>query len=216
MGARGATAAQPLYSPAVSRGPLGCLLELLETLLVTLLVFLVVQLFVAQPYEVQQESMENTLLPHQYVLVDKLTPRFDAFHRGDIVVFNPPSTWVEDPTGTPYVKRIIGVEGDTVEIHDGSVFVNGKQLVEPYLYEGQTTLVPGGGSRTWKLSSSQLFVMGDHRQASQDSRDFGPINRSAVIGRVWIRYWPIDQFGMLPRTAPSSSPGAPGPAPTQP
>ena len=74
----------------MNRGSLGCLLELLETLLVTVLVFVVVQMFVAQPFEVQQESMENTLLPGQYVLVDKLTPRFDSYHRGDVVVFAPP------------------------------------------------------------------------------------------------------------------------------
>ena len=124
--------------------------------------------------------------------------------------------WSRDASGTPYVKRVIGIAGDTVAIHDGKVFVNGTRLDEPYIFGGQETLVPNGGGKTWTLGPGQLFVMGDHRQASQDSRDFGPINRSAVIGRVWIRYWPIDQFGMLPRTAPSSSPGAPGPAPTHP
>jgi signal peptidase I len=196
----------------VNRRTLGCLFELLETLLLTVVIFLVVQLFAAQPYQVQQVSMENTLMPNQYVLVDKLTPRFDAYHRGDVIVFNPPTGWVADPSGTPYIKRVIGVGGDTVDIHGGHVFVNSVQISEPYLFEGQPTQVSSGGSERWTLGPTQLFVMGDHRQASQDSREFGPIDKSAVIGRAWIRYWPINQFGLLPQgrqtAAPSASPAS--------
>jgi signal peptidase I len=96
----------------VNRRTLGCLFELLETFLLTLAIFLVIQLFVAQPYQVQQTSMENTLLPNQYVLVDKLTPRFDDYHSGDVVVFNPPSGWAQDPSGTPYIKRVVAIGGD--------------------------------------------------------------------------------------------------------
>jgi signal peptidase I len=196
----------------VNRRTLGCLLELLETLLLTVVIFLVVQLFAAQPYQVQQESMENTLMPNQYVLVDKLTPRFDAYHRGDVIVFNPPTGWTADPHGTPYIKRIVGVGGDTVDIHGGHVFVNNVQISEPYVFEGQPTQVSGGGSGKWTLGPTQLFVMGDHRQASQDSREFGPIDKSTVIGRAWLRYWPINQFGLLPQpkstAAPSASPAS--------
>jgi signal peptidase I len=189
----------------VNRRALGCLLELIETLLLALIVFVVVQLFIAQPYQVQQESMENTLMPDQYILVDKLTPRFDSFHRGDIVVFNPPSGWEQDPTGTPYVKRIIGVGGDTVEIRDGSVFVNGEQLKEGYLFGNQPTQVPGSTSK-WKLTADQYFVMGDHRQASQDSREFGPITKESIIGRAWLRYWPVNDFGVIPQEEPTTGP----------
>ncbi|MGZ6268349.1 MAG: signal peptidase I [Candidatus Limnocylindrales bacterium] len=196
----------------MNRRTLGCLFELLETLLLTLIVFLVVQLFAAQPYQVQQESMENTLMPNQYVLVDKLSPRFDPYHRGDIVVFTPPATWLHGPPGTPYIKRVIGIGGDTVAIQGGHVLVNGVQLSEPYVFQDQQTQVTGNGSKTWTLSSTQLFVMGDHRQASQDSRDFGPIDKSEVIGRAWIRYWPLSQFGLIPKAdataAPSGSPAS--------
>jgi signal peptidase I len=190
----------------VNRRTLGCFLELLETLLLTLVIFLITQLFVAQPYQVQQPSMENTLMPGQYVLVDKLTPRFDAYHRGDVIVFYPPSGWAQDSSGTPYIKRVIGVGGDTVDIHDGHVYVNGNQLTEPYVFESQTTDLPNNGSKTWKLESSQLFVMGDHRQESQDSRAFGPVDKSSVIGRAWLRYWPASQFGVIPQAKqPASS-----------
>jgi len=181
-----------------------------ETLLLALIVFVLVQLFVAQPYQVQQESMENTLMPNQYVLVDKLTPRFDPYHRGDIVVFNPPANWQEDPTGTPYIKRIIGIPGDTVEIHDGAVYVNGDKLDEPYVYENQPTQATGQQS-SWTLTTDQYFVMGDHRAASQDSRVFGPITKDSIIGRAWLRYWPMDDFGVLPRSG-STSESSPSPS----
>ncbi len=199
----------------MNRRALGCLFELIETLLLALIVFVVVQLFIAQPYQVQQESMENTLMPNQYILVDKLTPRFDSYHRGDIVVFNPPnvSKLTENPSGTPYVKRIIGLPGDTVDVHDGAVFVNGAKLSESYLYLGQATAAEG-----WKLpvklGADQYFVMGDHRQASQDSRAFGPISKDSIIGRAWLRYWPMDDFGVLPRTEPDGANGSPIPSGT--
>jgi signal peptidase I len=189
----------------VNRRTFGCLLELLETFLLVLVIFLVVQQFVAQPYQVEQTSMENTLLPGQFVLVDKLTPRFDSFHRGDVVVFNPPSGWTGDPTGTPYVKRIVGVGGDSVDIHGGHVFINGNQLTEAYLSPTQTTDMPDGKGRTWKLGPDQLFVLGDNRTGSVDSREFGPVDQSYVIGRAWLRYWPISQFGLLSKQAPAAS-----------
>ena len=86
-----------LYSPLVDRrSSLGCLFEVLETLVLTLIIFFVIQNFIAQPYQVQQQSMERTLEPGQYVLVDKLTPRWDDFGRGDIVVFTPPDTWTTE------------------------------------------------------------------------------------------------------------------------
>jgi signal peptidase I len=198
----------------VNRRTLGCLFELLETILVTLLIFLVVQLFVAQPYRVQQASMEDTLMPDQFVLVDKITPHFDDYHRSDIVVFNPPTGWVQDASGSPFVKRVIGLGGDTVDIHGGHVFVNGKQLTEPYVFENQPTAMPNNGSKTWKLAPGQLFVMGDHRQDSRDSRNFGPIDKSSVIGRAWLRYWPLSEFGLVsqpkPSPAASGSPSASG------
>ena len=183
----------------MNRRTLGCLFELLETLLVTAVIFLLLQMFVVQPYQVQQVSMENTLMPDQYVLVDKLSPNFDQYHRGDIIVFNPPAGWAKDANGTPFVKRVIAIAGDTIEIKDGQVYLNGTVVDEPYIFQGQATNLPdGSASKSWTLAKDQLFVMGDHRQASQDSRDFGPIARSTVVGRALIRYWPLDKFGPIP------------------
>jgi signal peptidase I len=176
----------------------GCAIELLETLVLTLLIFVGVQTFVAQPYQVEQESMEQTVMPGEYILVDKLTPRFDGYKRGDIVVFHPPTGFSIGPDGDkPFIKRIIGTPGDTVEVAEGHVLVNGKALVEPYVFEGQPTRARSGTTR-WSVAPGDYFVMGDHREASTDSRDFGPVAASQIIGRAWLRYWPLSRFGFLP------------------
>jgi signal peptidase I len=185
----------------VSKRPaLGCLFEVVETLVLTLIIFLVIQTFIAQPYRVEQQSMEQTLEPDQYVLVDKLTPRFDTFKRGDIVVFNPPPDWIQ-PDGTPFIKRVIAVGGDSVEVRDGFVYVNDVKLDEPYVYHENGQPQPTDTSTDpplWKIPDGELFVMGDHRQKSSDSRAFGPIRNGDVVGRAWLRYWPFDTFGILP------------------
>jgi signal peptidase I len=199
----------------VSQRPaLGCLFEVVETLVLTLVIFLGIQTFVAQPYKVQQTSMENTLLPDQYVLVDKLTPHWSQYVRGDIVVFDPPPSWTGG-NGVPFIKRIVGLPDDTVELKDGKVYVNGTQLDEPYIFETngvpQVTDPAVGGPSKWLVPPGDLLVMGDHREDSADSRSFGPIEISKVIGRAWLRYWPFDTFGTLPTPAhpelhPSPSP----------
>jgi signal peptidase I len=197
----------------VSQRPaLGCLFEVVETLVLTLVIFLIIQTFIAQPYRVEQMSMETTLEPDQYVLVDKLTPRFDPYKRGDIVVFNPPPDWTSQ-NKTPFIKRVIGVGGDMVSIHDGKVFVNNVPLDEPYVFKEDGKAQPtiaGQDPPKWSVPTGELFVMGDHRQSSSDSRTFGPIETSAVIGRAWLRYWPFDTFQILPTpTHPELATAAP-------
>jgi signal peptidase I len=181
----------------VTKRPLGCLFEIVETLVLTLIIFFVIQTFVAQPYRVEQMSMEHTLEPDQYVLVDKLTPRFEPYSRGDVVVFQPPDGWSEGPQNTPFIKRVIGLPGDVIEVRDGAVWVNGTRIVEPYTYDQQPTTASEEPAH-WLVPTGQLFVMGDHRAASADSRSFGTIPIDRVIGRAWLRYWPLSTFGILP------------------
>ena len=182
------------------RPVLGCLFEIVETLVLTLIIFLVIQNFVAQPYKVQQQSMEHTLEPDQYVLVDKLTPRLDDYKRGDIVVFTPPADWAQDD-GTPFIKRVIGVDGDTIEISEGLVYVNGTALDEPYIYADSPDDPPQptvAAQDRWVVPAGELFLMGDHRANSAASRSFGTVPVSHIIGRAWLRYWPVSAFGILP------------------
>jgi signal peptidase I len=186
----------------VSQRPaLGCLFEVVETLVLTIVIFLGIQTFVAQPYKVQQGSMETTLMPEQYVLVDKLTPRWSTYVRGDIVVFDPPESWAA-AGNVPFIKRIIGLPGDHVALRDGKVYVNDVALDEPYIFKDgdiqQATEPAPGGPSEWFIQPGELLVMGDHRGDSADSRTFGPIQISHVIGRAWLRYWPLDTFGLLP------------------
>ena len=195
------------------RPALGCLFEIVETLVLTLVIFLVIQTFVAQPYQVKQQSMEHTLEPDQYVLVDKLTPRFDDYKRGDIVVFKPPPAWVQ-PDGTPFIKRVIGVGGDTVEIRDdGKVYVNGIALDEPYLYARRRRHpADRRRPRPEQLDDPARRAVRDGRPSRQLGRLAGlrPVPVDNVIGRAWLRYWPIDTFGILPTpTYPELAPDAP-------
>ena len=198
---------QPPTPPSSNRRAFGCLLEIVETVVLTLILFWVIQSFVAQPFQVQQFSMQNTIQDRQFVLVDRLTPRFDRYHRGDIVVFTPPAN-AESPDQKPFIKRVIGIAGDRVEIRDGNVYINGIKLDEPYLYAVDGTAQPtvaNGDVASWTVEPGKLFVMGDHRARSSDSRVFGTINVTSVIGRAWLRYWPLETSEYCrPPSTPSS------------
>jgi len=188
-----------------ARRSLGCLLEIVETLVLTLVIYLLIHNFIAQPFEVEQDSMYPTILEHEYVLIDKLSPRFSDYDRGDIVVFQPPEGFEQG--GVPFIKRVIGLPGDTVTLDNGRVFVtppNGSpvRLDEPYVViaDGETApTLPRDAERTseWTIPAGHYFVMGDNRPQSQDSRFFGPIERSAIIGRAWLRYFPLDRIGFM-------------------
>lgn len=202
----------PILGRVDRRSTFGCLFEVVETLVLTLVIFFVIQTFVAQPYQVQQNSMERTLEPGQYVLVDKLTPRWDTYGRGDVVVFNPPPSWTDDPT--PFIKRVIGLPGDTVEVKDdGRVYINDVALDEQYTFKDDEGInEPTTASldqRRWVVTEGELFVMGDHRQKSADSRVFGPIKTTDVIGRAFLRYWPISTIAILQTPSYPELPAAP-------
>ena len=185
-----------------------------ETLILTIVIFFVVQTFVAQPFVVKQVSMEQSLLPGQSVLVDKLTPRFDDYSRGDVVVFYPPTAVSEDAPGVPavpFIKRVIGLPGDLIQLRDGAVYVNGVKLDEPYLFDDAGSRVltdPESGETEWRIPKDSLFVMGDHRGSSVDARSFGPIPVSSVIGRAVLRYWPLDAIAILQTPTYAAAPSA--------
>lgn len=168
-----------------------------ESALLTVLITVGLQAFVAQPYRVERTSMLDTLQDGQMILVDKLGPRLTGFSRGDIVVFQPPPAASDD--GTPFIKRVVGLSGDQVDLVNGAVRINGVPLDESgYLYHGQPTL-PISGQSHWLVPAGMLFVMGDHRADSTDSRAtaLGPIPESSVIGRAVVRYWPLAALEML-------------------
>ena len=205
-------------NPTARRRGIGCLFELLETLLLTLVIYLVIHNFVAQPFKVEQSSMIPTLLPEEYVLIDKLTPRFGGYQRGDIVVFTPPEGY--EQRGVPFIKRVIGTPGDVVTLSNGHVFVTPpggepRQIDEPYLpRDGDgavaTTTRDPDGPTEWTVGEGTYFVMGDNRLSSQDSRVFGPIARDLIVGRGWVRYFPIDRVGFFDTPSYAELDGATG------
>jgi len=184
-------------APPTARGPAAIALRLLALLLVTMAVVYGLRAFVVASYYIPSGSMEPTLhgctgCEPDLVLVDKLSYRFSPIGRKDVVVFDRPP--LAPPEDKQLIKRVIGLPGDTVSGHDGHVFVNGKQLVEPYVAPAchgtadfaAVTVPPG-----------RYFMMGDNRCDSFDSRMFGTVARSAIVGRAFAVMWPVKHLRWL-------------------
>lgn len=205
------TYVQPAAEPtggdrSAARRTGGCLLEIVETVVLTAVIYLVIHNFVAQPFEVEQNSMVSTIQPGDYVLIDKLTPRWEDYARGDVVVFDPPDGY--EQSGVPFIKRVIGLPGETVRLENGMVFIEPPgavplRLDEPYLVIGvdgspaPTLPRDAVGTTEWIVPDGHFFVMGDNRPDSQDSRFFGPIERDLIVGRAFVRYFPLDRITLF-------------------
>jgi signal peptidase I len=159
------------------------LFEMIQVMAPALVLALIVHLFLAQATIVYGQSMEPNLHPNQRLIVDKLSYRLHSPQRDDIVVVDLPN--MEEML----VKRIIALPGETVEVRGGTVHVNGAPIPEPYAHD----LTPYDMAPL-RLGPLAYFVMGDNRGNSNDSRSFGPIRRDEIVGRVWLRYWPVDKF----------------------
>jgi signal peptidase I len=157
--------------------------ELIETIALTLIIFLVIR-FAAQSFRVDGESMEPGLHTDEFVIVDKMSYLFQSPQRGDVIVFHYPV----DPS-KDFIKRVIGLPGDTIRITGSSVIVDGQTLHEPYI-----SLPFNFENNTWKLGPDQFFVMGDNRDNSLDSRSWGPLGRSYIIGKAIAVYWPVNDW----------------------
>ena len=196
----------------------GVVRELVETALFILLVFFIVR-GIVQNFKIEGSSMEPTLHTGQYILVNKLVYfHFDLnaplrlfpgqeelsqrviypFHqprRGEIVVFEYPRDVSKD-----YIKRLIGIPGDTLEVRDGKVFVNGAELEQPYLQGAATYCVAGYPCQSGpvQVPPGEVFVMGDNRANSSDSREWNALPLDRVVGQAWVIYYPVADWGMVP------------------
>jgi len=212
--------------------------ELLETVLFILLVFFIVRGLV-QNFRIDGSSMEPNLHDDQYILVNKvLFFHFDSNaplrllpgneeletqtiyplrtpQRGDVVVLEaPPTDYDSEGTTRDYIKRVIGLPGETVLVRDGKVFVNGQQLDEPYLPPGtRTDCGTGTLCEPYVVPTNTVVVMGDNRGNSQDSRSWNAapgLPLEQVVGRAWVSYWPQDHWGVIPApTYAADTPAAP-------
>ena len=185
--------ASETQTPALLPGPENAWLPWIRSWVrdVSIAIFVasVIILFLYQPVKVEGTSMLPRLSDQTRIFINKFVYRLEEIHRGDVVVFRYPG----DPTKS-YIKRVIGLPGDTVEIHRGEVFVNGEKLQEPYVipeYRGAQSAAPS------QVGPGNYYVLGDHRNSSNDSRVWGTVPRSYIYGKAELIYWPIGRWGLL-------------------
>ena len=168
---------------------------LLYLLVIVLLTWVIVT-FVGQRTKVDGHSMEPTLSDGDNLIVDKLSYRFRDPERYDIIIFPGPEEFGQHPY---YIKRIIGMPGETVQIKDGKVYINDKELKSDVYGITDYIDYPGIAEEPVTLGKDEYFCLGDNRPVSQDSRYeiVGPVKRSQIVGKVWIRIWPLNKFGKV-------------------
>jgi len=161
--------------------------EIVDTVLLMLLIFIVVRVAV-HTFRIEGISMEPNLHDGQYLIVNKLVYYLHPPQRGDIVVFHYPRNPRRD-----FIKRVIGLPGEKVEIRGEHIFINDKELEEPYAVHK--------GNYAWGpqvMGPDEYFVLGDNRNSSSDSHNWGPVPRGDIIGKAWISYWPPNYWGLVP------------------
>ena len=176
--------------------------EILVVVVIALAVAVLLRIFVVQTFFIPSGSMEPTLKIGDRILVNKLSYHLHGVHRGDIVVFSrPPAENCGGAEVNDLVKRVIGLPGETISLDHGHVYIDGKQLSEPWLPSSvQGVTLPGPPGTTYNLTkpyeipANHYFMMGDNRTESCDSRYWGPINKSLIVGKVDVRVWPVTSF----------------------
>lgn len=175
------------------------LFDLVQTLVIAGAIFVVIYAFLFRPYQVNGHSMDSTFQNGEYVLTNLIALRFGPLNHGDVVVFEAPPDKEKD-----YIKRIIGLPGDKVKLTGGEVYLNGKKLDQtPFLDPGIRT---NGGSFLGEgdevvVPEGQYFTMGDNREFSSDSREWGFITKNSIIGKSFLVYWPLNRMRMVKHTS---------------
>ncbi|HEU4797291.1 MAG TPA: signal peptidase I [bacterium] len=161
--------------------------EFAKTLIIAFVLAQLIMVSVAQAFQVEQYSMEPTLLPHDRVLVDKFLYRLRQLKRGDVIVLRYPL----NPTRN-YIKRIVALPGDRLEVKDGKLYVNGRMVREWYV-----NAAPQGNYGPLTVPQDSVFVMGDNRNNSEDSRSFGALKKDHIVGQAILIYWPPQRMRLL-------------------
>ena len=162
------------------------LVEIIQTVVLALVLFFAIN-FISARIRVDGSSMEPTFHNGDYVIVNRLTYQWGEIQRGDVVVFPYPLSPEED-----YIKRVIGLPGDRVAIYGGNVYVNGQRIEEPYI-----SSAPANDAAETVVPEGYVYVLGDNRNASSDSRSWGPLEIEAILGKAVFRYYPFDSIGII-------------------
>jgi len=177
------------------------ILDFIETIVIGLSLFLVVYLFLLQPHQVNGLSMFPNFHNGDYLLTDTVSYRVGTPERGDVIVFHaPPAANCPEGTGCDFIKRVIAVPGDTVQVKDSQIYVNQQHLDESEYLESSVITSEGtftAGGRSITLGLDEYFAVGDNRPHSSDSRAWGPVALDEIVGRAFFRYWPVKDVGML-------------------
>lgn len=178
-------------------------LDIIQTVVLALSIFVISYLFLFQPHQVRGSSMLPNFVDQEFLLTDKISYRFSDPQRGDVVIFKAPPSEPCAETECEYIKRIIALPGEKARVSQGSIFVNDQKLNEDYLPPDFTTMPEGflTEGKTIVLAEGEYLMFGDNRAHSRDGREFGPIKRSAIVGKAWLRYWPITKIGILKRSS---------------
>ena len=196
-------ASEPVQSPAQT-GHHQALVEWIVIVVVALVAALLIKTFAVQAFYIPSPSMYPTLKPGDRVLVNKLSYDFHSVHIGDIVVFRrPPKD--DSPGINDLIKRVVATGGETIDVANCNIYINGKLELQPWLPKGYqnpssaycTTWPSGTYSDPFKVPKGDYFVMGDNRKDSYDSRYWGPLPGDYVVGRAFVRMWPLDRIGLL-------------------
>lgn len=172
--------------------------EVVRVLIISLAIIIPVRMYIAQPFFVHGQSMAPTYEDGEYLIIDEISYRMEDPKRGDVIVFRYP----HDPSQY-YIKRIVGLPSEEVQIERSKVTIfnqsypDGITLDEPYLGDGEYTT----GSITVKLGANEYYVLGDNRLKSSDSRSWGTLPRKNIIGKAWVRAWPLDRWSVLDHPA---------------
>jgi len=171
-------------------------LDILEVVVLAVAIFLLVYLLLLQPHKIKGDSMKPNFLDGEFLLTDKISYRFGEPSRGDVVVFKAPVG-----NGEEFIKRIIGLPGETISVKEGKVLINGTVLAESYLPD--ITITSSGGflseGKEIMVSPENFVVFGDNRSHSSDSRSWGFVSKEKITGRAWLIYWPPRKAGVVPK-----------------
>lgn len=171
-------------------------MDILQTIVLAAAIFAISWLFLFQPHQVIGNSMDPNFQDREYILTEKISYRFNLPQRGEVVVFKAPPDPERD-----YIKRIVGLPGEKIKIQGGVVFINGLPLKETYLPSGSFDS-PGlflKEGQEFQIPQDSYITFGDNRGHSSDSRDWGPVPRQNIVGKAFLRYWPLNKMGLVPK-----------------